>query len=65
MEGLLGYLEKLKVIILKINKPLREVFNNTWVKLRKYYNLIDNSYEIYIAISLFYLYLRLVYFKEY
>ena len=65
IEGLLRYLEKLKITILKTNKPLRETVNNTQVKLREYYNLTDNSYGIYVVVSLFYPCLRLAHFKEY
>jgi hypothetical protein len=64
MEGLLRHLENLKVIVLKSNKQLREAVNNSWVKLRKYYDLTDNSYGIYAAASLLYPCLRLAHFNE-
>jgi len=35
IEGLLGYLEKLKVTVPKTNKPLREAVNNAWINNRR------------------------------
>jgi hypothetical protein len=64
MEGILGHLEKLKTIVSKSNKQLREAVNNSWIKLRKYYDLTDSSHGIYTAASLFYPYLRMKHFHR-
>ena len=37
MESILGHLESLKIIILILDKRLREAMMNLWVKLQEYY----------------------------
>ena len=64
VEGLLRHLESFKVTVSKSNKQLREAVNNSWVKLRKYYNLTNNDHGIYAAVSLLHPCLRLAHFKE-
>jgi hypothetical protein len=64
MEGILGHLEKLKTSIPKSNKPLTEAVMNSWSKLRKYYELTDNSHSVYAAATLFYPCLRMTHFNR-
>jgi hypothetical protein len=64
MKGILNHLKKLKISIPKSNKLLIEAVINSWSKLRKYYELIDNNYSIYAAATLFYSYLRMTYFNR-
>jgi hypothetical protein len=64
MEGILGHLEKLKTTIPASNKSLTEAVMNSWFKLRKYYELTDNSHSIYAAATLFYSYLRMTHFNR-
>jgi hypothetical protein len=49
MEYILAHLEKLKAET-PVSKPrLWEYVNNSWKKMKKYYELTDKSHQIYAA----------------
>jgi hypothetical protein len=49
MEYILAHLEKLKAETPSSEPRLWECVNNSWMKMRKYYELIDKSHQIYAA----------------
>jgi hypothetical protein len=67
LECLLQHIEKGKESLQaqgKARSPLFTCYNNAWLKLQKYYNLTDNSHQIYAAATLLNPTLRKTYFTE-
>ena len=52
MKYLLEHLEELRVKTPKSESRLWECVNNSWKKMKKYYELTDKSHQIYAAATL-------------
>ena len=64
MEYILKHLEKLKTETPKLEPRLWKCVNNSWKKMKKYYELINKSHQIYAAATFLNLTERLDFFNK-
>jgi len=64
MEYILEHLEQLKLSVPRSEQRLWECVNNSWKKMRKYYELTDESHQIYAAATLLNPSERLAFFQS-
>jgi hypothetical protein len=64
MEYILKHLEKLKAETPKSEPRLWECVNNSWKKMKKYYELINKNHQIYAAATFLNLTERLDFFNK-